>query len=56
MNEEKEEKKEDSSSYVFVGCILIGVALGMYLGNVGMGSVLGVGVGFLAKYFVTPKK
>jgi len=49
------EEKKDNSNYVFVGCILIGVALGMFLGKVAMGSVLGVGVGFLAKYFMAPK-
>ena len=46
------EEKKDISGYVFVGCILIGVAIGMYLNKVAMGSVLGVGAGFIAKYLV----
>lgn len=49
------EEKKDISGYIFVGCILIGVAIGMYLNKVAMGSVLGVGVGFIAKYLVASK-
>lgn len=31
----------------FVGSILIGVGLGMYYGQTAVGSLLGVGVGFI---------
>jgi hypothetical protein len=49
------EEKKDTSGYVFVGCILIGVAMGMYFGKVAIGSILGVGVGFIMKYLIAPK-
>lgn len=49
------EERKDSRNYVFIGCILIGVGIGMYFGKVAIGSILGVGVGFLAKYFTGPK-
>jgi hypothetical protein len=49
------EEKKDNSGYVFVGCILIGVAIGMYYNKVAIGSILGVGVGFISRYFVAPK-
>jgi hypothetical protein len=32
----------------FVGCIVLGVGIGMLFDNPGAGSLIGVGVGFLA--------
>lgn len=36
-------------TYLFVGCILIGTAIGLFLKKPAFGAVLGVGIGFLVK-------
>lgn len=36
-----------ASGAAFVGCIILGVGLGMVFDNAGAGSVIGTGVGFL---------
>lgn len=36
-----------ASGAAFMGCAVLGVGLGMLFDNVGAGSVIGVGVGFL---------
>ena len=43
----KESNGYGSGGIAFVGCILVGVALGMLYGQTAVGSVLGVGVGFI---------
>jgi hypothetical protein len=42
-------KKDNVAGLIFVGCILIGVAIGLWMGRVAIGALLGVGFGFLAK-------
>ncbi|MBL7943692.1 MAG: hypothetical protein JNM00_13045 [Flavobacteriales bacterium] len=42
-------KKDNVGGLIFVGCILIGVAMGLWMGRVAIGALLGVGFGFLAK-------
>lgn len=46
------EKHKDSRSGVsglaFVGCLLIGLAIGILTGNVAVGLLGGLGVGFIA--------
>ncbi|WP_175631792.1 hypothetical protein [Virgibacillus siamensis] len=32
----------------FTGCVVLGVGIGMLFGNAAAGSLIGVGVGFLA--------
>ncbi|WP_196493825.1 hypothetical protein [Ornithinibacillus caprae] len=41
----------ESGGVAFVGCIILGVGIGMALDHVAAGSVIGVGVGFLAMAF-----
>lgn len=36
-----------ASGVAFMGCVVLGVGLGMVFDNTGAGSVIGVGVGFL---------
>jgi len=32
---------------LFVGCLFLGIGIGMYLGDVKIGTMIGLGVGFL---------
>lgn len=34
--------------YLFAGCALVGLGLGMALGSAGAGLIIGAGIGFLA--------
>lgn len=38
----------ESGGLAFVGCIVLGTGIGMLLDNAGTGSVIGLGVGFIA--------
>jgi len=40
-------KKEDVSGIAFVGALFIGMGLGMFYGNIAVGTLIGLGVGFL---------
>jgi len=40
-------KKEDIPGLAFVGCLFIGMALGMAYGNVAVGVLGGLGAGFI---------
>lgn len=40
---------------VFVGCLLLGVGIGMMLGEQQIGAVIGLGVGFIAMAFMANK-
>jgi len=46
-------KKEDASGLVFVGSLFIGLALGMFYGNVAVGALSGLGVGFILMALVS---
>jgi hypothetical protein len=49
MSDEKQKSSRSGvSGLVFVGCILIGLALGMVFGNVAVGVLGGLGAGFIA--------
>jgi len=50
MSSEKEEvpSRKGISGLVFVGCLLVGLAIGLLTGNVAGALILGLGVGFLA--------
>ena len=45
---EKHDKRVGLSSYMFVGCLLIGFALGLFTGNILVGLFGGLGVGAFA--------
>jgi hypothetical protein len=49
MSEEKQKsRKNEVGGLVFVGCLLIGLAVGFLLGNAAVGILGGLGVGFIA--------
>ena len=49
MSDEKKEKSRSGiSGLVFVGCLMIGFAFGLLIGNIVVGLFGGLGVGFIA--------
>jgi hypothetical protein len=49
MSDEKQEPKRSGvSGLVFVGCLILGLAVGLLLGNIAVGLLGGLGVGFIA--------
>jgi len=49
MSSEKQESKRSGiSGLVFVGCLMIGFAIGLLIGNIAAGLFGGLGVGFIA--------
>jgi hypothetical protein len=47
-SEKKDSKRSGVSGLVFVGCLMIGLAIGLLIGNVAVGLLGGLGVGFIA--------
>ena len=54
--EVKTPKKESKSDFVFVGCLFLGLGTGLYFGRPDVGVLVGLGVGFIAKAILMPKK
>ena len=54
-NEAKEPKRKGISGLVFVGCLMLGFAIGFITGNVVAGLFGGLGVGFIAMAIVRYK-
>lgn len=53
MNIEKQESRgKGMSGLVFVGCLLIGLAAGLYTGEVFIALLAGLGVGFIGMAIV----
>ncbi len=49
MSSEKHESKRSGiSGLVFIGCLMIGFAIGFLIGNIVVGLFGGLGVGFIA--------
>lgn len=40
--------RSGASGLVFVGCLILGIVIGYFLGNIAMGLLGGLGVGFIA--------
>ena len=47
-NENQGPKRSGISGLVFVGCLMIGLAIGFLVGHVAAGVIGGLGVGFIA--------
>ena len=45
--EKKELSRSGASGLVFVGCLMLGLAVGLLAGNVAVGLIGGLGVGFI---------
>ena len=45
--ENKQKTARKVGGLLFVGCMFIGMAIGQYIDNVGMGTMGGMGVGFI---------
>jgi len=43
----KESKSDTAGGLVFVGSLMLGIGVGMYYGNPAVGTLIGLGVGFL---------
>ncbi len=52
--------KNDKKSFpngntIMVGCMFIGIGVGMYFSATGIGTLIGMGIGFILKAFITAK-
>jgi len=46
-NEKQETRRSGASGLIFVGCLMLGLALGYLLGNMVVGVLGGLGIGFI---------
>jgi hypothetical protein len=46
-NKSKKAKGEDVGGIAFIGCVVVGIGLGLYFRQPAVGTLLGVGVGFI---------
>lgn len=46
----------DKSKLVFVGCLFLGMAIGMKMKEMAFGTLLGMGVGFILQYVILTNK
>ena len=44
-----------STNPIFVGCMFVGIGIGMFFGETGAGTMIGMGVGFIV-YTIYSKK
>ena len=40
---------------IFVGCMFLGIGIGWLLGEIGAGTMIGMGVGFILEGLITNK-
>jgi len=53
---ENNTETHDASGYLFVGCMFLGMALGAYLDEPGVGIMGGMGIGFIISAIYRPEK
>ena len=41
---------------IFVGCMFVGIGIGMFFGETGAGTMIGMGVGFIVYTIYSKKK
>ena len=41
---------------IFVGCMFVGMGIGMYVGETGVGTIIGMGVGFIGGGLYSKKR
>ena len=41
---------------IFLGCMFVGIGIGMYLGEKGAGTMIGMGAGFILAQIYSKKK
>ena len=46
----------ESGGIAFVGCIMLGLGIGMMFDNAGAGVIIGIGIGFLAMAILSRRK
>lgn len=56
MKKTKPKKEQFDPWLAFAGCIILGVGIGTFYGQVVVGSTIGVGVGFLVVTFLQRKR
>jgi len=47
MTKKKESRSDVAGGLVFVGSLMLGIGLGMLYGNAAVGTMVGLGVGFI---------
>ncbi|MBU0760709.1 MAG: hypothetical protein KJ858_03390 [Nanoarchaeota archaeon] len=45
--EKKKSKSDSAGGLLFVGSLMIGIGLGIFYGNTAVGTLVGLGVGFI---------
>ena len=56
MENQDNQNSNKISRVVFVGCMFLGIGIGMFYGKVSIGTLIGMGVGFIASAIVKSKK
>ena len=41
---------------IFLGCMFLGIGIGLYFGEAGIGVLIGLGVGFIIRGFYSKKE
>jgi len=55
MENKMKENKNKQGEYIFLGCTLIGMGIGVFLDNLLVFMFIGIGVGYLGKALLASK-